>query len=195
MRLARKAVALRRTRQRIMKFFGPLRSPRLIAVWSLVISCAAAGGRSAAVAAEPVGQPIDGITCDQAEGAVFHIHQHVTILDRGKPIAIPSDVGRPLATSCLYWVHTHSADGLVHVEAPRFRTFTLGNFFDVWGQPLSLTSVASVRVRRGALRVYVDGRRYTRDPRRIELSQHTDITLEAGPPYVKPAPFTDWKGQ
>ncbi len=143
----------------------------------------------------PSGAPIDGITCDEAEGAVFHIHQHLTILDRGRAVPIPSDVGRPLVKACLYWIHTHAADGLVHVEAPKVRSLTLGNFFDVWGEPLSPTAVASARVRRGALRVYVNGAQYRGDVRKVELTQHTDITLEAGPPYVKPAPFTDWKGQ
>lgn len=147
------------------------------------------------VAAMPAGQPVDGISCDTAEGAVFHIHQHVSILDRGKPVAVPSDIGRPLAASCLYWLHTHSGDGLVHIEAPKFRSFTLGNFFDVWGEPLSPTAVASAHARRGALRVFVNGAPYKGDPRKIELSQHTDITLEMSAPYSKPQAFTDWKGQ
>jgi len=151
-----------------------------------------AGGARAEV---PTGQTIDGITCDQAEGAVFHIHQHLTILDRGKPVAIPSDVGRPLAGSCLYWIHTHTPDGLIHVESPKFRTFLLGNFFDIWGQPLSATAVGPARVKKDGLRVYVNGDRYKGDPRKIELAQHTDVTLEAGAPYSKPVPFTDWQGQ
>lgn len=146
-------------------------------------------------AAMPSGRPVDGISCDTAEGAVFHIHQHVTIFDRGKPVPIPSDIGRPLGASCLYWLHTHSGDGLVHIEAPKFRSFTLGNFFDVWGEPLSATAVASAHARRGALRVFVNGSAYKGDPRKIELTQHTDVTLEMSPPYAKPVAFTDWKGQ
>ena len=147
------------------------------------------------VHAAPTGAPVDGIRCDRAEGAVFHIHQHVAIFAHGKPVPIPDDVGRPLLASCLYWIHTHTPDGLVHVESPTFRTFTLGNFFDIWGEPLSATRVASARVKRGELRVFVDGHRYAGDPRRIELSQHTDVTLEAGAPYAKPVAFTDWQGQ
>jgi hypothetical protein len=143
----------------------------------------------------PTGQPVDGIRCDQMEGAVFHIHQHLTILARGQAVAIPSDVGRPLAGNCLYWLHTHTPDGLIHVESPVYRTFTLGNFFDIWGEALSATMVGSAHVAKGALHVFVDGSPYHGDPRKIELAQHTDVTLEAGPPYMKPAPFTDWQGQ
>ena len=42
--------------------------------------------------------------------------------------------------------------------------------------------------------VWVDGNRYTGDPRAIALTQHLDVTIEVGPPYAKPAPFTAWNG-
>jgi hypothetical protein len=148
-----------------------------------------------AAAEAPSGPPVDGIRCDQMESSVFHIHAHVAIFARGKPVAIPADVGRPVVGGCLYWLHTHTADGLVHVESPVFRTFTLGQLFDVWGQPLSATNVAGTKVSKGQLRVYVDGNVRKGDPRAIELAQHTDIVVEAGPPYHAPTPFADWNGQ
>jgi hypothetical protein len=40
----------------------------------------------------------------------------------------------------------------------------------------------------------VNGNRYNGDPRTIQLSQHLDATIEVGPPYKKPAPFTEWNG-
>ncbi|MGH7707652.1 MAG: hypothetical protein ACREM8_01970 [Vulcanimicrobiaceae bacterium] len=138
---------------------------------------------------------IDGIRCDAAEGAVFHIHQHLAIFDHGKPVAIPGDIGRPLLGDCFYWIHTHTPDGLIHVESPVYRTFTLGNFFDVWGEPLTSTAVGPARIKPGQLRVFVDGRPYRGDPRVIPLAQHTVIGIEAGPPYHAPAAFTDWQGQ
>ena len=148
-----------------------------------------------AYAEEPSGQTVDGVHCDAMEGAVFHIHQHLTILAHGKPVTVADDIGRPVLANCFYWIHTHTPDGLIHVESPVFRTFTLGQFFDIWGQPLSATAVGPARIPKGALRVYLDGSPYTGDPRKIELTQHADITLEAGPPYKVPAPFTDWQGQ
>ena len=150
----------------------------------------------AAVAAVPSGQPVDGIRCEAMEGAVFHIHQHVAIFDHGRAVQIPPDVGRPLAAQCFYWIHTHTPDGIVHVESPAFRTYTLGQFFDVWGQPLSRNDVAGARPRRGEhVVVWVDGHKYAGDPRAIPLTAHLDVTLEVGPPYAKPAPFTAWNGQ
>jgi hypothetical protein len=141
----------------------------------------------------PAGQPVDGIRCDQMEGAVFHIHQHLALYDRGKSVAVPSDVGRPLVGGCLYWLHTHSPDGIIHVESPVFRSFTLGQFFDIWGEPLTNSVAGPVRAK-GKLTVFVDGHRYDGNPRAIELAQHTEIVIENAPPLVTPPPV-DWQGQ
>jgi hypothetical protein len=168
------------------------RSHALAAVLVLVPVLAGAG---AAFADPPAGQPVDGIRCERMESGVFHIHQHVAIYDRGKAVSIPDDVGRPLLGACLYWLHTHTADGLVHIESPTVRTFRLGEFFDLWGERLDATHLGPVKIAKGALRVYVGGQLYSGDPRKIELSQHADIVLEAGPPYPKPTPFTAWNGQ
>jgi hypothetical protein len=151
----------------------------------------------AALLAQPTlaaaGRPIAGISCDQMEGSRVHIHQHLLIIDHGKPVTIPADVGRPEARNCLYWVHTHTPDGIIHVEAPQDRAFTLGEFFDIWGQPLSRTAAASATAPRGsALRVWVEGTPYTGYPREIILARHADIVIEAGPPYSKPPRFTTW---
>lgn len=163
---------------------------RSLSIILLVVSLAAP-----AAGEVPTGQMIDGIRCDRAEGAVFHIHQHLALFESGRSVPIPEDVGRPVTGACLYWIHTHTPDGIIHIEAPLFRAFTLGNFFDVWGQPLSRTAAGPAKSSPGALRVYVDGAPYRGDPRKIELAQHTDVTIEAGPPYRKPLPFTDWQGQ
>ncbi len=142
----------------------------------------------------PTGAPVDGIRCDSMEGAVFHIHQHLALFDHGKRVGVPADIGIPAAGNCLYWLHTHTDDGIIHVESPKFRTFTLGQFFDVWGQPLTPTNVASAKVKKGQVRAYVNGMLYKDNPRAIELVEHADIVLEAGPPYHVPPLFHDWNG-
>jgi hypothetical protein len=148
-----------------------------------------------APAAVANGQPIDGIRCDAMEGSVLHIHQHVAILDHGKAVPIPPDVGRPFVAACLYWIHTHTPDGIIHIESPNFKSFTLGELFDVWGEPLTRTDVAGAKPKKGErVVVWVDGRPYAGDPRKIDLTNHLDITIEVGPPYTKPAPFTAWNG-
>ncbi len=153
------------------------------------------GGAQPAHAMIPTGQPVDGIRCDAAEGVAMHIHPHLLILDHGKPVGIPEDVGRPLAAQCFYWLHTHTPDGIIHIESPTVRTFTLGQFFDVWGQRLGPHDVAGAKPRPGeSIKVYVDGDPYRGDPRAIEFAQHLDIVILVGPPYRKPPPFTDWNG-
>ena len=144
----------------------------------------------------PTGQEVAGIRCDEMEGSRIHIHQHLLILDHGKPVPVPNNVGRPLIRQCLYWLHTHTPDGVIHIESPNTRTFTLGDFFTIWGQPLTTTQVASVKADKGTkLKVWVDGKPYTGDPRKIPLAVHTDIVVEAGPPFPAPPKFTAWNGQ
>lgn len=143
----------------------------------------------------PTGQPVHGIRCERMEGTAMHIHQHLAIFDHGKPVPIPEDVGRPLFAGCFYWLHTHTPNGIIHVESPVVRSFSLADFFAIWGQPLSRTDVAGAKLRPGdKMTIWIDGRRYTGDPRSIPLTEHEDITIDVGPPARKPAPFTAWNG-
>ena len=139
------------------------------------------------------GRPIAGISCDAMEGSRIHIHQHLVILDHGKPVDVPFDVGRPQTARCLYWLHTHTPDGIIHIEAPAERKFTLGDFFEIWGQPLSRRQAAAATgTKKVPLKIWVDGKVYTGDPRKIILASRTDITIMAGPPFAKPTLFTTW---
>jgi len=139
------------------------------------------------------GDPIAGISCDAQEGQRIHIHQHLVLLDRGKEVPIPANVGQPAGKRCIYWVHTHTPDGVIHIEAPKDRSFTLGDFFSVWGQPLSQTTAATMQAPKGSkLKVWVDGQPFTGDPRTIALKPHTDIVIQAGPPFVTPPKFSNW---
>jgi len=134
--------------------------------------------------ARPRGQPIAGISCDELEGQRIHIHQHLAIYDHGRPVEVPYNVGRPSDAPCLYWLHTHTPDGIIHIEAPVNRSFTLGDFFDVWVQPLSRSEAAGAQLKKGeAMRIWVDGKVYAGDPRAIKLGDHTDIVIEVGAPF------------
>ncbi|MBV8152700.1 MAG: hypothetical protein JO101_09685 [Candidatus Eremiobacteraeota bacterium] len=148
---------------------------------------------TAVVNSLPAGPPIDGVRCDRMEGSAFHIHQHLSIYDRGKPVEIPDNVGRPIVAGCIYWIHTHTSDGIIHVESPVLQDFDLGQFFALWGEPLTRTRADGAVLRKGEkMTVWVDGSRYTGDPKNIQLAQHTDIVIDVGPPAPKPTPFTNW---
>lgn len=88
--------------------------------------------------------------------------------------------------SCFYWLHTHTEDGVIHVESPDQRTFTLGALFDLWGQPLSSSQVGSET---GPVIAYLNGQRYQGDPRAISFAPHAVIQLDVGVD-VPPAPYT-----
>ena len=140
------------------------------------------------------GGPVDGITCDTGEHVRtgdHHYHAHLTILYKGTEAAVEANVGIPSDGSCIYWLHTHDTTGVIHIEAPadRDKGFTLGQFFDLWHKPLSAGQVADLKPDPGgALVAYVDGQRYSGNPRGIVLKAHEQIVLEITPPAVEPPP-------
>lgn len=139
------------------------------------------------------GAAIDNIKCETMEGAAQHIHAHLALFQNGRAVTIPSSVGIPAGLGCLYWVHTHSNDGLIHIEAPVTRAFTLGDFFDIWGKDLTPSVADGVRAAKGArLTVSVNGKPYAGDPRRIVLKDHQEILIAAGAPPAHPATY-QWK--
>ncbi|WP_249011844.1 hypothetical protein [Conexibacter sp. DBS9H8] len=142
------------------------------------------------------GETVDGIQCQGSEQSLFHIHAHLTIFVDGAARQVPYGIGIPNAQvqntpqgafvgggSCLYWLHTHAADGIIHIESPVQRTFTLGDFFDIWGQPLGPARVGPAS---GAVTAIYDGKLYDGNPRDIPLQAHAQIQLDVGRPLVKP---------
>lgn len=145
------------------------------------------------------GQTVDGIACQSSEQVLFHIHAHLAIFVNGTAQPVPYGIGivRPwqmdqsaegpfvAGGSCFYWLHTHTGDGIIHIESPVQRTYTLGNFFDIWGQLLGATRVGSAT---GTVIAYLDGHRFSGDPRSIPLAAHALIQLDVGQD-VPPQPF------
>jgi hypothetical protein len=159
-----------------------------------MLGCAAVMiGEPAVARGQAMGQTVRGISCDAQEGQRIHIHQHLAIIVRGTSMTIPQFIGIPQSARCIYWLHTHTPDGIIHVEAPSDRSFTLGDFFAVWGQPLDRKHVASAQVKRGeSMRVWLNGELYKGNPATIPLTAHADIVIQVGPPFAKPVAFTTW---
>jgi hypothetical protein len=145
----------------------------------------------------------NSISCDALESTVEHIHIHVAIFVNGQEQQIPFGVGigqpwqvsdsdeGPFVTdgACFYWLHTHTGDGIVHVESPVRRRFTLGDFFAIWQLPLSETQVGPAT---GQVITYVNGQRSNTPPQNVTLLPHERIQLDVGvdvPPY--PFDFPD----
>jgi hypothetical protein len=147
--------------------------------------------------------PVDGIKCAPSEQLVYHIHAHLTAFDNGTALSLPGGIGipgskvvqtteGPVATGgkCIYWLHTHAPDGVIHIESPTRRIYTLGNFFGIWRQPLSRTQVGDAK---GAVSVYVNGKPWTKNPRAIPLVPHASIQISIGQPIV-PFQQVSWGG-
>jgi hypothetical protein len=154
----------------------------------------------ASIASGATGRPVDGISCQTTEQTLFHIHAHLTIFVNGAPTQLPAGIGIPGAQSqttssgtfitggtCLYWLHTHAADGIIHIESPIQRVYTLGQVFDEWGQPLGPGRLGPVS---GHVTALYNGQVYQGSPRSIPLNAHAQIQLEVGSPLIAPQAIT-----
>ncbi len=194
------------TRRRRARRGIPGRVAGAAVVLALVAGCGGSGGgrgSSTGTAAttpvvlgsdqgEATGRTVDGIRCQTQEQVRYHIHAHVSVFDGSHPGIVPAGIGIApprtsemqsdgtpfvLGGSCFYWLHSHTADGIIHIESPDRRTYTLGSYFDLWNQPLSRTRVAGAA---GPVTAYLNGQMFTGDPRAIPLSSHAVIALDVG---------------
>jgi hypothetical protein len=160
----------RRRRRKYMKIIIPV-----------IIAVAAAGVALAVLYHPPTAAAISGIECNRSEQLNYHIHSGLDIFVNGVQQQVPSKIGIISSPSCLYWLHTHSGDGIIHVEAPGARELNLGQFLDIWGQTYNSTaffdSVSGMPVT-----AYVDGERFEGDYRTIPLESLKEIVLAYGAP-------------
>ena len=158
------------------------------------------GPALAPVSTSATGQPVDGISCNTKEQAVSHIHAHLAVYVNGAARQIPLGIGAAQpsisqtargpfasATHCYYWLHTHASDGIIHVESPIQHTYTLGDFFDIWRQPLNGHQAGTAT---STVTAYVNGAKYSGNPRSIPLTSRAAIQLNVGE-QVAPA-SVDW---
>jgi hypothetical protein len=151
------------------------------------------------------GQTIAGVTCQPVEKIAFHIHAHLTVFVRGKAYQVPYGIGigAPLqglntpsgafvsSGSCFMWLHTHASDGIIHMEAPKQMSFSLGQFFEIWGIPLTSTQVGPAK---GKVTVFYNGKVWTKSPASIPLISEAQIQLDVGSPVVAPEHIVFPKG-
>jgi hypothetical protein len=174
------------------------------------------GPKLATLVNAATGQNVDGVQCNAGEKTVSHVHTHLTIFVNGKSRVIPYGVGIPgfqaeetnpsapagpgpfvVTGTCFYWLHVHTLDGIIHIESPsKTQGFTLGQFFDEWGVPLSPSQVGSAT---GKVTVFFTSpgkspQLYTGDPRNLPLGDHYQIQLNVGTPIVAPVQITNWGG-
>jgi hypothetical protein len=141
------------------------------------------------------------LKCAPIEQLAYHIHAHLQVYVDGQPRALPGAIGMidPVAEQtqygpfwgaegCYYYLHTHASDGIIHIESPTAKIYTLGQFFDEWDQPLSGDQVAGDK---GTVTAIVGGKPWTKSPRDIPLDPHQTIELAVGKPVPAFVPV-DW---
>jgi hypothetical protein len=147
------------------------------------------------------GQPVGDVQCNSTEQVAYHVHTHLSVYVNGQLRPVPAGIGIVLpivqetangqfdaASQCYYWLHVHAQDGVIHIESPAGRTYTLGDFFDLWRQPLSANQAGPAS---GPVTAFVNGHVTRGDPRDIPLGSREDIQLDVGTPLVPPSQV-DW---
>lgn len=143
----------------------------------------------------------DGMSCLGSEGTVEHIHMYLAIYVDNQQVQVPPNTGIVNGGSCLYPLHVHSDTGdenIIHEESPNNNIYTLGAFFDIWGQRLSRTQVMSYTADASHTLRFVtfDGSGHettvTGNPLDIKFSEHETIYILYNSPQVTPKPFTKW---
>ena len=126
------------------------------------------------------GSPVDGLPCT-APIETYHVHNHLSIFLNGDQLIVPGQIGIP---SCTYTLHTHDPSGEIHIEAAAAGTFTLGQFFHIWGRPLDRTNIAGNTGLPVTVYVVNEGdtaaSEYTGDLSTIELTAHRQVTIVIG---------------
>ncbi|HXU94869.1 MAG TPA: hypothetical protein VFP45_00375 [Candidatus Nitrosotalea sp.] len=84
---------------------------------------------------------------------LLHIHPRLYLNVNGKPYFVPQNVGiepdlwkyhalDQYGMKGMAPLHTHTADGMLHVESTIIRNYTLGEFLDIWGLDLQGTTIS-----------------------------------------------------
>ena len=134
-----------------------------------------------------------GLPYGAQEQLAYHIHMHLEVFVDGKAETVPAGVGiNNVGPSCQQFItvlHTHDTSGIIHVESPVQRAYTLGQFFDVWGVYLTKDCLGD-KCAAGdqTLRAYVNGKEWTGDPTQIPLNDELVIVLAFGSADQVPNP-------
>jgi hypothetical protein len=123
------------------------------------------------------------------EGTAVHIHQHLDLYVDGRKVLVPAGIGIDPAVGYAP-LHTHDPSGVIHVESPTVRTYTLGEFFAVWGVRITPSCLGGYCAGGGRqLRLFVDGRADRGDPATLALAPHQELVVAFGTAAQLPSPI------
>jgi hypothetical protein len=123
------------------------------------------------------------------EGTAVHIHEHLDLYVDGRKVLVPAGIGIDPVVGYAP-LHTHDPSGVIHVESPTVRTYTLGEFLAVWGVRFTPSCLGGYCAGGGRqLRVFVDGRAYRGDPTTLALAPHQQLMVAFGTAAQVPSPI------
>ncbi len=144
-------------------------------------------------------QTIDGMTCAKSQGSAQNLHAYLEIYINGQQMTVPTGIGAPPSKNCTYPLVTPSGEpNVIHVMSASTSAYTLGQFFDVWGQPLSVTQVGTYKTNSSHKLVFevfdANGKltTITSDPRAITLVNHETLVILYNSPNVHPKAYSNW---
>jgi hypothetical protein len=149
-----------------------------------------------------------GLVPETAERLEYHVHSHLDVYINGQKIIVPGGIGIniqdpgvhsgtvlgqpayggitvPCDQPCISPLHTHDASGILHTESATDVDNTLGQFFTEWGVALTDTCVGMYCAPTTPIAIYVDGAKFTGDPRTIPLTNFKEIAIVVGTPPAK----------
>jgi hypothetical protein len=146
-----------------------------------------------------------GLTPRGYETLQHHVHAHLDVFVDGVHQIVPAGIGinikdpavhsgqiaggpayggidPPCKQACISPLHTHAETGILHTESPTNVNNTLGEFFIEWDVALSSKCVGGYCTPDWKIAFYVDGKPYTGDPTKIQLTNHKEIAIVIGNP-------------
>jgi hypothetical protein len=114
------------------------------------------------------------------EGTAVHIHQHLDLFVDGRPVTVPALIGIDPSVGFAP-LHTHGTSGVIHVESPTVRSYTLGQFFAVWGVRFTPSCLGGDCAGGGRqLKAWVNGVAVRGDPTALTLAPRQEIVVAYG---------------
>ena len=150
-----------------------------------------------------------GLIPEKAEFLQYHVHAHLDVFVDGRPVLVPAGIGIDLdnpdtvadknpaglvtgagltqecSAPCISPLHTHDLSGLLHTETKTPSPNKLGQFFTQWDVRLTSDCIGAYCKPKTPIKIYVDGKVETGDPREIELSDRREIAIVIGMPPAK----------
>ncbi len=118
------------------------------------------------------------------ESFVVHEHAHLDITVNGQAVTVPEGIG--ITKTGISPLHTHDNLGIVHIEAEKPDSFTIGQLFTEWGVKLDKNCLGTYCTDdKNQLLGFVNGQ-LVPDPASIPISRHAEIVIWYGPKGSNP---------